>query len=168
MILPMISYQNHMISPMISLSSDISHDFIANSPWYGCLISVSSDIIAMWYHTFPDMLAYIMAPARRDGAAWGRQALGAPPPPASPQACNVSTGHCQVGSVRLSLSLTGSDISTDCAGQSLALLHGASDVCWCASHRGSSVSSLNLRYDCPYFGATNSLARARANVRARV
>ena len=90
MILPMISYQNHMISSMIimmmmiSLSSDISHDFIVNSPWYGCLISVSSDIIAMWYHTFPDMLAYIMAPARRDGAAWGRQALGAPPPPASP------------------------------------------------------------------------------------
>ena len=30
------------------------------------------------------MFVYIMAPARRDGAGWGRQGPGAPPPPASP------------------------------------------------------------------------------------
>ena len=28
-------------------------------------------------------------------------------------------------------------VSTDCAGQSLAPLHRASDGCWCASHKGS-------------------------------
>ena len=52
--------------------------------WYGPLISLSPDIMAIWYHKFPDMLPDIMAPGRRDGAGWGRQGPGAPPPPASP------------------------------------------------------------------------------------
>ncbi len=30
------------------------------------------------------MFPYIIAPARRNGAGWGRQLPGAPPPPASP------------------------------------------------------------------------------------
>ena len=59
------------------------------------MISVTYDINAVWYHTFRDIvayimapgrdiLAYIMAPGRRDGAGWGRHAPAAPPPPASP------------------------------------------------------------------------------------
>ena len=64
-------YRNVMILLMILVM--IWHDF---TPWY--------HIIAIWYHGFHDMFAYIMAPARRDGAGWGRQGPGAPPPPASP------------------------------------------------------------------------------------
>ena len=53
-------------------------------PWFGPLISALRDIIAIWCHIFDDITAYIMAPARRDGAGWGRHAPGAPSPPASP------------------------------------------------------------------------------------
>jgi hypothetical protein len=35
---------------------------------------------------FHNMLAYIMAPERRDGEGWGRQAPGAQLPPSSPSA----------------------------------------------------------------------------------
>ncbi len=38
----------------------------------------------MGYHGFHDVFAYIMAPARLDGAGWGRLLPGAPPPPVSP------------------------------------------------------------------------------------
>ncbi len=77
-ILPTISYQ-------------IIWNPLKHQSWYGPLISVTSDIIAMWYHRFHDMLVYIMAPARRDGAGWVRQAPSAPPPLASPSpiAANV-------------------------------------------------------------------------------
>ena len=87
--LAMISYQYHTKSAMISLSYDITHDIIADMLWYGPLISLSPDIIAIWYQGFYDMFPYIMAPARRAGAGpplvpgWGRQGPGAPPPPAS-------------------------------------------------------------------------------------
>jgi hypothetical protein len=43
------------------------------------MISATSDIIGKLYHRFHDIIAYIMAPARRDGVDWGRQAPGAPP-----------------------------------------------------------------------------------------
>jgi hypothetical protein len=79
-----ISYTFHRVSALISVSYDKSHDIRAYNPWNGPLISVTSDITAMWYHGFHDMFAYIMAPARRDGAGWGRQLPAAPPPPASP------------------------------------------------------------------------------------
>ena len=55
------------------------------------LISTTSYIIALWYQNFliscqnfHDFEAEIMVPARRDGAACGRHAPAAPPPPASP------------------------------------------------------------------------------------
>jgi hypothetical protein len=84
MILPMISYTYHTKSAVISECYDMTHDISAYNAWKGPLISVCYVIIAVWYHWFHDMLAYIMAPARRDGAGCGRQAPGAPPPPASP------------------------------------------------------------------------------------
>ena len=83
-ILPMISYTYHTKSAMISLYYDINHDIIADMLWYCPLISLYSDIIAIWYQGFYDMFPYIMSPARRAGAGWGRQGPGAPPPPASP------------------------------------------------------------------------------------
>ena len=83
-ILPTISYTYHTKCAMISECYDITHDFGHDMTWFGPLISVFWYIIAMWYHGFHDMFAYIMAPARRDGAGWGRQGPGAPPPPASP------------------------------------------------------------------------------------
>jgi hypothetical protein len=43
------------------------------------LISVLRDIIAIRYHMFYDISAYVMVPGRRAGAGWGRQAPGAPP-----------------------------------------------------------------------------------------
>ena len=52
--------------------------------WYMPLISVLRDIIAIRYHIFYDISAYVMVPARRAGAGWGRQAPGAPPAPATP------------------------------------------------------------------------------------
>ena len=67
-------YQNYVISPIISYTF---HTFLP-------MISVLRDIYAIWYHRFDDISAYVMVPARRDGAGWGRQAPGAPPPPASP------------------------------------------------------------------------------------
>jgi len=55
------------------------------------LISTTSYIIALWYQNFliscqnfHVFVAVIMVPARRDGAACGRHAPAAPPPPASP------------------------------------------------------------------------------------
>ena len=55
------------------------------------VISSTPYIIALWYHNFSDIMsqfyvfiAVIMVPARRDGAACGRHAPAAPPPPASP------------------------------------------------------------------------------------
>ncbi len=48
------------------------------------LISTTSYIIAPWYQIFHVIVAYVMVPARRDGAACGRHASAAPPPPASP------------------------------------------------------------------------------------
>ena len=48
------------------------------------LISTTSDIIALWYQNFHDIITDFMLPARRAGAACGRHAPAAPPPPASP------------------------------------------------------------------------------------
>jgi hypothetical protein len=55
------------------------------------VISSTPYIIALWYHNFSDIMsqfyvfiAVIMVPARLDGAACGRHAPAAPPPPASP------------------------------------------------------------------------------------
>ena len=48
------------------------------------LISTTSDIIALWYQNFHVIVTDFMLPARRDGAACGRHAPAAPPPPASP------------------------------------------------------------------------------------
>ena len=88
-----ISY--HTESALISVSYDKSHGIRAYNPWNGPLISVTSDITAMWYHGFHDMFAYIMAPARRDGAGWGRQLPGAPLPLASPSpTCWAVSGDC--------------------------------------------------------------------------
>ena len=98
----MISYRiSHMI---LQKSYVFGHDirYLWYYSWYHCpfhmktpMISVTYDINAVWYHTFRDIVAYIMAPAcdifayimapgRRDGAGWGRHAPAAPPPPASP------------------------------------------------------------------------------------
>ena len=63
-----IGYDIISISYMISLSYDITHEIIADMLWYGPLISLSPDIIAIWYQGFYDMFPYIMAPARRAGA----------------------------------------------------------------------------------------------------
>jgi hypothetical protein len=46
------------------------------------LISVLRDIIQ--YQIFYDISAYVMVPARRAGAGWGRQAPGPPQAPATP------------------------------------------------------------------------------------
>ena len=98
-----------MISPMISYmilqkSYVFCHDirYLWYYSWYhgtfhmkSPMISVTYDIDAVWYHTFRDIivyimatgldiLAYIMVPGRRDGTGWGRHAPAAPPPPASP------------------------------------------------------------------------------------
>ena len=48
------------------------------------MISVTYDIDADIDHTYRDIIAYIMASGRRDGAGWVRHAPAAPPPPASP------------------------------------------------------------------------------------
>jgi hypothetical protein len=48
------------------------------------LISTTSYIIALWYQIFHVIVADIMVAARRDGAACGRHAPAAPPPPDSP------------------------------------------------------------------------------------
>jgi hypothetical protein len=86
----MLWYQRryHAITPLISL-----------------LISVCCDIIALWYHNFHDIIALIMAPARRNGAGCGRHAPGAPPrhrqrTPSQPGDCSLSlttqVGHIPV------------------------------------------------------------------------
>ncbi len=96
-------YHIHFIreSALISVSYDKSHEIIAYNPWYGPLISVTSDITAMWYHGFHEMFAYIMAPARRDGLGWGHQLPGAPPPLASPSpTCWAVSGDCCSGEQR--------------------------------------------------------------------
>jgi hypothetical protein len=79
------------MADIIYISYVIAYD-ISNSwyrvwfcVWYHPMISVTSDIIAIWYRGFSDIASYIMAPAaRRDGAGWGRQTPGAPPAPATP------------------------------------------------------------------------------------
>ena len=83
----MLSYQYHNISAMISTTYDIGYDFgydipfeINNFLYHSPLISEFSDIMSQ-FHVF---VAVIMVPARRDGAACGRHAPAAPPPPASP------------------------------------------------------------------------------------
>ena len=96
---------SYMISDMILQKSYVfGHDirYLWYYSWYhgtfhmkSPMISVTYDIDAVWYHTFRDIvvyimatgldiLAYIMAPGRRDGAGWGRHAPAAPPPPDSP------------------------------------------------------------------------------------
>ena len=79
-----IKYDIIYISHRISSDISITWYWAWFWPWFGPLISVLRDIIAIWCHIFDDIIAYIMAPARRDGAGWGRHAPGAPPPPASP------------------------------------------------------------------------------------
>ena len=83
----MLSYTFSHISPMISTTYDIGYDFgydipfdINNFLYHSPLISENSDIMSQ-FHVF---VAVIMLPARRDGAACGRHAPAAPPPPASP------------------------------------------------------------------------------------
>ena len=80
-VLPMTSY-----TYPINLSHDISitRYHTCYCVWYMPLISVLRDIIAIRYHIFYDISAYVMVPARRAGAGWGRQAPGAPPAPAAP------------------------------------------------------------------------------------
>jgi hypothetical protein len=58
----------------------------------------------MAYHGFHDMFAYIMEPARRDDAGWGRQLPGAPPSPASPSpTCWAVENLLFVGSEKVEL-----------------------------------------------------------------
>ena len=67
-------YQKLMILPMTS--------------WYNSYV-LATDIRSLWYwgrliSLFYDILAYIMAPGRREGEGWGHHGPAAPPAPASP------------------------------------------------------------------------------------
>ncbi len=82
-----LSYTFSHILPMISTSYDIGYDFgydilfdINNFLYHSPLISEFSES----FQIFHDFEAEIMVLARRDGAACGRHAPAAPPPPASP------------------------------------------------------------------------------------
>ena len=75
----MISYQYHIISYMISRTYDISCTYQTFLPMIW--LYIDPDIKNLWYHS-PMISSYfsdIMAPARRDGAGWGRHGPGAPP-----------------------------------------------------------------------------------------
>ena len=72
------------ISYVIAYDISITRYHTCYCVWYMPLISVLRDIIAIRYHIFYDISAYVMVPARRAGAGWGRQAPGAPPTPATP------------------------------------------------------------------------------------
>ena len=78
-----------MILAMTSVSSDIIGTFHTILPLISLLISVSCDIIALWYPNFHDILALIMAPARQNGAGCGRYAPGAPPPARAWDGCSA-------------------------------------------------------------------------------
>ncbi len=84
---------------------ETKNDCVWTLPWYQelmisivhfklfCLwfcIWLASDIKNFWY-PYPNDITYlsdIMSPALRDGASWGRNGLGALPPPASPPSTN--------------------------------------------------------------------------------
>jgi hypothetical protein len=105
------------------------------------LISTTSYIIALWYHSpliscqnFHVIVAVIMVPARRDGAACGRHAPAAPPPPASPshakRRCIEAIG---ASSMDLEFKLEwyySSSCGTGMASQRRALSGGKSSSCY--------------------------------------
>ena len=75
---------------MISSTYDFGYDFgydirfdINNFRYHSSLISEFSDIISE-FSCYQLIVTDFMLPARRDGAACGRHAPAAPPPPASP------------------------------------------------------------------------------------
>ena len=80
----------HIMDDIIYIFYEFVHDIIITGyhtcycVWYMPMISLLRDIIAIRYHMFYDITAYVMVPARRAGAGWGRQAPGAPPAPATP------------------------------------------------------------------------------------
>jgi hypothetical protein len=82
MTLPTILFTYHTDPPLISVSYDKSHEIRAYNPWYGPLISVTSDITAMWYHGFHDMFALYHCTC---AAGW--RGLGAPA-----SRCSTSSG----------------------------------------------------------------------------
>jgi hypothetical protein len=91
-ILPTISYTYHTKSHMISVSYDMTHDIGAYNSnfWY------HSHVISriQWYVRLYHGTCAAEA-ARRDGAGWGSQLSGAPPPPASPSpTCWAVSGDC--------------------------------------------------------------------------
>jgi len=67
------------ISYVIAYDISITRYHTCYCVWYMPLISVLRDIIAIRYHIFYDISAYVMVPVRRDGtgSSWGarRQAL---------------------------------------------------------------------------------------------
>ena len=78
MISTMLSYTYSHILAMISTTYDIGYDLATDIIPFNI-----NNFLYLWYQNFHVIVADIMVPARLDGAACGRHAPAAPPPPAS-------------------------------------------------------------------------------------